>query len=61
MPIPKKKVESWMKQIQKRMDGVASERDKIDKLISELSDLDESCSRAYEALQEARDSLSELV
>lgn len=57
----KKQVESWIKQIEKRMAGVAAERDKLDKMISSLQDLKESCTKAYDSLQEARDALSELV
>ena len=57
----KKQVEGWIKQVQKRMDGVAAERDKIDSMIEDLSELKSSCDNAYNSLQDARDSLSELV
>ncbi len=50
-----------IKQIEARMNAVAAQRDKLDDLISELEGLKESCTRAHDALQEARDALSELV
>jgi hypothetical protein len=53
-----KKVEA---EIKKRQEAVAAERDKLDDYISELIDLRESCDRAWDALQDARDALSELV
>jgi hypothetical protein len=43
------------------MQGVAKERDKLDELISELNQLKESCDKAYDDMQSARDALSELV
>jgi hypothetical protein len=61
MMATKKQIAGWVKQIEKRMAGVAAERDKLDETISSLQDLEESCTRAYDALQEARDALSELV
>jgi hypothetical protein len=57
----KKQIEGWIKQVQKRMDGVAAERDKIDSVLEELAMLKDSCERAYDNLQNARDALSELV
>ena len=57
----KRQVGSWIKHIEKRMAGVASEREKLDEMISSLQDLEESCTKAYDSLQEARDALSELV
>lgn len=50
-----------IKHIETRQRGVASERDKLDTVISEATDLKDSCDRAWDALQEARDALSELV
>jgi hypothetical protein len=50
-----------LKQIDKRMQGVADERDKLDDLISTLDDLKEHCRQAYDSLTEARDVLSQLV
>lgn len=44
-----------------RMAGVAKERDKLDELISEMEGLRENCRTAYDDMQRARDSLSELV
>lgn len=57
----KKQIEGWIKQLQKRMDGVAAERDKIDDALDELGMMKDTCDRAYENLQDARDALSELV
>lgn len=50
-----------VKEIDKRMKGVAAERDKLDNLIADLSDLREDCDEAWDHLQHARDVLSELV
>lgn len=49
------------RQIKKRQDAIAKERDKLDAAIDELKGLKESCDRAYDYLQDARDALSELV
>lgn len=49
------------KQIETRQKAVAKERDRIDALLSEFDGLRESCDRAWDALQDARDALSELV
>ena len=57
----KKQIEGWINQVQKRMDGVAAERDKIDEVLEELNMLKDDCERAYDLLQIARDALSELV
>lgn len=50
-----------MKQIETHQKGVAKRRDQLDEFIDELTDLRESCDDAWNALQTARDSLSELV
>jgi hypothetical protein len=50
-----------LKVIEARQTGVAKERDKLDAAISEMEDLRDSCNRAWDALQDARDALSELV
>jgi hypothetical protein len=55
------RVKTWIKQIKTRQDAVARERDKLDVMISEMTDLKECCDRAWDDLQSARDSLSELV
>ncbi len=55
------KIKKVIKQIKKRENAVAKERDKLDELISELGDLREDCDEAWENLQSARDALSELV
>jgi 5-enolpyruvylshikimate-3-phosphate synthase len=57
----KRKATSWIKQIEKRMDAVAKERDRIDEMIVDLSDLKEDCENAYDSLMVARDALSEMV
>lgn len=53
--------ESIIKEIETRMQSVTSERDNLDEFISELEQLKENCSEAYDCLQRARDALSELV
>ena len=50
-----------MKEIDKHMAAVAKERDELDNFISKLEELKENCTNAWEDLQCARDSLSELV
>ena len=50
-----------MEEIETRMKGVASERDKLDEMIGDLTSLKEDCENAYDCLQNARDALSELV
>jgi len=57
----KNEIETWIDQLQKRMDGVALERDKIDATINELNMLKECCENAYDSLENARTALSELV
>lgn len=57
----KSTIKSWDTKIKARQDAVAKERDKLDADIEELSMLRESCDRAWDALQTARDALSELV
>lgn len=56
-----KSINSVIKELDKRMQGVAKERDKLDDLISELEHLRENCRAAYDDMQSARDHLSELV
>ena len=55
------KIATIEKELVKRQTAVGKERDKLDEFIGELGDLRESCDRAWDALQEARDALSELV
>jgi hypothetical protein len=50
-----------MKQIEKHQNQVAKDRDALDDYIAELRDLKEDCENAWDALQDARDALSELV
>lgn len=50
-----------IKEIEVRMQAVATERDKLDDFISELEQLKENCAEAHDCLQRARDALSELV
>jgi len=50
-----------IKKIDAQMKAVGKERDKIDELIGELTDLRDNCDTAYQALWDARDALSELV
>lgn len=49
------------KHIAKMQEDVGKQRDKLDEYICELGELAESCERAWDALQDARDALSELV
>jgi hypothetical protein len=59
--ITAKQVKSWDKKLAERQAAIGKERDKLDDVISELEGLRESCERAYDDLQSARDALSELV
>ena len=49
------------KEIARRQAAVAKERDKLDEVIGDMEALRESCEDAWNHLQDARDSLSELV
>ena len=50
-----------IKKIEKRYIAIGKERDKIDSMIDDLTDLRDCCDRAWDDLQHARDALSELV
>ena len=52
---------TMIKEIEKRMMSISNERDKLDTMIENLTALRETCEKAWENLQEARDALSELV
>lgn len=49
------------RKLAKEQQAVGKTRDHLDEVISELSSLMESCDRAYDHLQDARDALSELA
>jgi len=49
------------KQIEKSEAAIAKDRDRLDDIIDNAADLRDVCNRALDALQEARDALSELV
>lgn len=55
------RISTMIKQIEKRRDAVGKERDRLDDLIGELEGLRDSCDRAWDDLQSARDALSELA
>jgi len=55
------KIKKLQKEIAKRMAAVAIERDKLDEVISDATDLREDCDEAWDHLQRARDALSEMV
>ena len=57
----KKTIVAFDKKLAKEQVAVAKTRDHLDDVISEMSMLKESCDRAWDALQYARDALSELV
>lgn len=54
-------IKAIIKQIDKRKASIAAERDRLDELISEAEMLRDNCDSAYASLEDARDSLSELV
>lgn len=56
-----KEIAKAVKLIDARAKAIASERDKLDALISEWSALLEDCDNALELLVEARDTLSQLI
>lgn len=49
------------KKLERVSKKIAEDRDRLDAIIADAEGLSESCQRAYEALQEARDALSEYV
>ncbi len=51
----------WIKQIERRQKAIGAERDKLREMISELEELESTCSDAYDNLQYAIDRLSELT
>lgn len=55
------KISTMIKEINKMQEAVAAERDKLDELIGEMESLREDCANAWHSLQDARDSLSEMV
>ena len=55
------KAKTWIKEIENHMKAVEKERDAIEDPMSEMIALKDSCDRAYDALQDARDALSEMV
>lgn len=52
---------AFIRRLEKQMTAIGVERDKLDDLISEASELLEDCNEAKDNLQRARDALSELV
>ena len=50
-----------IKKLDKHLTAVGRERDKLTDTINELEGLKDSCDRAYEDIQHARDALSEMV
>lgn len=59
--LSKSKLQSITKSIEKHMERIAADRDKLDDFIDTLQALKEDCDNAYDALITARDALSELV
>ena len=57
----KLQIKKWDAALKKSQDAVADQRDKLDELIAELSELEESCTDAYHAMKDARNALSRLV
>ena len=54
-------IKTIMQTIEKRKVAIGKERDKLRDFISELEELEETCSRAYDDLQNAVHALSELT
>ena len=52
-------IAKMIKEIEKRRDAVGKERDKLDTLLNEITNLRDSCEMAWHDLQSAIDSLSE--
>lgn len=55
----KENVTEIITQIEKHRDAVGAERDRLDSFIDELSALRDTCEKAWDDLQRARDALSE--
>ena len=49
------------KHIDKRMQALAAERDRLSALMDDLEYLREQCSEAYDSLERAHDALNEVV
>jgi ABC-type transporter Mla subunit MlaD len=54
-------VNKLIRDLDKAMQRIANERDRLDDILGEAETLLENCRHAHDALQEARDALSELV
>ena len=50
-----------VKEIDKRLKGLGKERDKIDDLLAEVQQMQDTNDRAIEGLNNARDALSEMI
>ena len=57
----KSQINKLQKKLEKAQNTVGLDRDALDEIISEAEGLRESCDRAWDHLQDARDALSELV
>lgn len=57
----KRQIRNWERALEARQDAVAKERNKLDTFLDEAEMLRDSCERAWDSLQDARDALSELV
>ena len=55
------KHKTWIKELEKRRKAVGVERDKLRSLVEEYEGLEDCSVRAYEAIDEAIQALSELA
>ena len=55
------KHKAWIRELQKRRIAIGKERDKLRSLIEECEGLEDCSVRAYEAIDEAIQALSELA
>lgn len=58
--ITKANITNFVKKIDGQQSRIAKERDRLDDLISEMEQLKEDCTEAWDNLQDARDALSRM-
>jgi len=58
--ITKTTISNFIKKIDKKQIKIGKERDSLDDLISDMAQLREDCSEAWDNLQDARDALSRM-
>ena len=55
------KIKTWIKELEERKQAIGAERDKLRELINTVEELESTCISAYDDIDAAIDSLSNLV